>query len=399
MEVVAFPRNWHEIAKKPVAGEHVVWALEDVKGFKKGNQYRIARVVMDGGEVFFDVFDDNGNPRNRYHYRFGPIVQENKEPEKMVVVCINDVDTALENGEEYVVEKENPTTYKLEGFPRLYKKTRFVIKGQENKPVDKTDEILSELKEKVKKEGVKTCSYATLYNDDAINWQVADVCHARLFQGADKGIKGLFLNVSGHLDKHAYKEAYKEYVKYITTESPWAKAFLPRPLEKVMEDGVAMDVTQPHNYVISAAVALRVGSEYPLTAMEFYALVKMGVPGNIAWIVACYAEKGDKVATSALSGGHHVFASGMDVDWIKAFFNKGKFNRPGDPVNELEENRYEILKCISPEYSDNSLSQWLINNHKGVEKNNTGWVATHYIHKHPQYGWMPFVFTIAQIIK
>jgi hypothetical protein len=399
MEVVAFPRNWREVAKKPVAGEYVVWAQEDINGFKKGNQYRITRVVMDGGETFFDVLDDNRNMRNRYHYRFGPIVQENKEPEKMVVVCINPAGTALKNGEEYVVEAEHPTTYKLEGFPRLYKKTRFVIKGQENKPVDKTDEILSELKDKVKKEGVKTCSYATLYNDDTINWQVGDVCHARLFYGADKGIKGLFLNVSGHLDKHNYKEAYKEYIKYITTESPWAKAFLPRPLEKVMEDGVAMDVTQPHNYVISAAVALRVGSEYPITAREFYALVKLGVPCNIAWIVACYAAQGDKVSTSALHGGHHVFASGMDVECIKVFFNKGECNKPGTTVNELKQNRYEILKCISNEYAANSFSQWLVDNHKGVEKNDTGWGLTHYIRKHPQYGWMPLVFTIAQIIK
>ena len=255
--------------------------------------------------------------------------------------------------------------------------------------------MLEELTGKAK-DGADTCSYAIEFADGKRRFQVRDACHYRIRHHSNdgycvtkndpKGVKpvAVALNIGGHVkqmvDKHI--EAYKAHVKYILDESPWSKAFLTRYSDDVMKTGVLMDLTQPYSFVCSAAIALRVGSEYQASLPIFKELIDMKYSGNVAFIMShiTQLEKDGKYSLRSQGGGHHVFNTGHTSAQFIQFFNEGKLNYDDGAYEDAAGKVYRIQDVIAPQMGHGSLDtkgaigNLIFNDNKDMVKNvGEGW--------------------------
>lgn len=411
MDYIPFSKDFNGIKK----GDILI-NVDGIGFFTKGKEYiALGDSYENGGDCFVRVHNDNGTWCNRYVHRFAPKNGAVKNKEKAVAVaCIDDKNTRLILNRAYFVQERKNGKVKLTNIPQWFSEKRFHFVEGIAAPVlpklNTIDKDLQELKDKVDKGRAGTCSYAVKYKNYKTRYQIADVCHARIFtsyyaEEKGKEIEAIYLNVSGHYNKHVDKEAYKEYVKYITQESPWAKAFIPRDIDMIIKDGVAMDVTQPHNFVASAAVALRVGSEYDTVPSLFKKFIDTGSPANAAWLTAAIVqdERLPNVDINSRHGGHHVIYYKHSFEGLKEFFNKGKCFNKGVPVNTLHKDNqhYKILAAIAQENPKDSgtLENFLGSSHKGAAKVVGRWGGeTVKITKHPVFGWMSLLCTIAREI-
>jgi hypothetical protein len=132
------------------------------------------------------------------------------------------------------------------------------------------------------------------------------------------------LNVSGHHEHVVDKEAYEAHVQYITQESPFKECFLPRPLNKIMKDGVLLNLDKPYSRVVAAAIALRSGSEFTIHNRLFKKVVDLGFSGNVAAILSTFfTEKPNGLVFNDWGGGHHYMCSTMKMEELVKFFNEG----------------------------------------------------------------------------
>lgn len=266
---------------------------------------------------------------------------------------------------------------KLRGFRHLYNRNNFIVIQRAaqaapvaNKPapdvVKKAPKPKTLLEELTHKVGGKagTCSYAIEFADGKRRFQIRDACHYRIRHHSTDvycpsskdpvNVKpvAVALNISGHIKQMIPErvEAYKATVKYILDESPWSKAFLTRYSEEALASGVLMDVTQPYSFVCSAAIALRVGSEYPLTLQIFKELVDMKYSGNVAFILShmTQREQNNKYSLRSQGGGHHVFNTGHAADQFIEFFNEGKLNLNDGKYEDAARTPYKIQDVVAP---------------------------------------------------
>ena len=297
---------------------------------------------------------------------------------------------------------------KLRGFRHLYNRNNFVVVERNRIPVapavkpapvvkepPKPKTLLEELTGKVK-DVAGTCSYAIEFADGKRRFQVRDACHYRIrHHGVDgycsshndpKDVKpvAVALNISGHVKQMVEKhiEAYKAHVKYILDESPWSKAFITRYSDDVMKSGVLMDLTQPYSFVCSAAIALRVGSEYQASLPIFKELIDMKYSGNVAFIMShiTQLEKDGKYSLRSQGGGHHVFNTGQAVAQFTQFFNEGKLNHDDGKYEDAAGKVYRIHDVIAPSTGNYGLDAkggigiQIFNDNKDMVKNiGEGW--------------------------
>lgn len=272
---------------------------------------------------------------------------------------------------------------KFRGYRHLYNRNNFVLVERPRQAVPvapavkpapkappKPKTLLEELTHKVNGEA-GTCSYAIEFADGKRRFQIRDACHYRIRHHSTDNycpsskdpanVKpvAVALNISGHIKqmKPEFVDAYKATVKYILDESPWSKAFLTRYSEDVFNSGVLMDVTQPYSFVCSAAIALRVGSEYPRSLLIFKQLIDMKYSGNVAFIMSHIAqlEQNNKYSLRAQGGGHHVFNTGHAPDQFIAFFNEGKLNYNDGKYEDAARQAYKIQDVIAPSTGNYSL--------------------------------------------
>ena len=175
---------------------------------------------------------------------------------------------------------------------------------------------------------VGTCSYALFLKDKTVAINIADACHARLRSAVP--VTDVVLSLKGHYDQSERKEAYKKWVHYILNKSPWAVAFRTKRTTDAIENGVYMNVDCPHDIVVAAAIALRIGSEYAYRQLPIFdALINEGLTANQAFLASSFLQhfqdaKGNlSIYYCANGGGHHVLAQSMYFDTLVSFMEKG----------------------------------------------------------------------------
>ena len=270
-----------------------------------------------------------------------------------VVICI-DSGTHLKKGGVYVVTSCKYGFTKIEGDDKRFYNRRFELK--EAAPVPKKEEkkkplkltaiakFMSVLQEAVEKEGgAGTCSYGKLYADGTHKLQIQDACHARIpSYEVDTDIICLSLNVQGHEaafkrreeegSKGALKK-YHNYIEYIINYSPWSVCFHSKGLSHALKHGVGMDVEQKMEHLVSAAIALREGSEYSKELDVFNHLLSLGYSGNVSYLMArSFTMNVDKNTFSykTISNGHKTLHPQQDSEELFAFFRNGATKKKDD---------------------------------------------------------------------
>lgn len=393
-EYIAFSKNQRPLVK--LGGK--VYAITNAALLKEHQEYTVLRIHESLGEWFFDV-EINGDRRERYVSRFGILAEGVKKEKKEmdVMICINPIG-ALVKGQRYQIVDKKDDLVKVKEHPRWLKASRFSSEDVEGLKHEEIEQDVGG------NPGV--CSYLVQFQDGTENKQYQDVCHARLFgQGYNnfKPIKAIYLNVSGHYKFLQEHDTYKEFVKYIIEESPWKDAFIRRPFDKVINSGVSLNLGRGKNYLISAAVALRVGSEYATKGFlrEWWNLVEAGCSKNLAFIVASLVSSRDGgwYSIGYMQGSHHVFADYQDINQLASFFNDGVIHKEGDIPKSFG---YEVLQCIAEDKrsDEHSLASFVKNNYKQIKKKNGMWGGiTDVVEKHPVYGFAPLAFCLSKIFK
>lgn len=260
-------------------------------------------------------------------------------------------------GEIYIATKEKEGYILIGGS--WYRKGRFrlCVDNQKNLP------LLEALQEKEKCDG-GICSYAIEFENKERRYQPDDACHYRIRYGkgvyAD-GFNSPAIALCESLAMHFNRldpgkiEGYIEYVDYILNHSLWSSIFIGnKDKESIQKSkGVYLDVTRGINEVISALVALRVGSEYNRSLPLFNKLYKEeGIPSDVAWIVSQSMYWIGKSYSVDLSRGvHHCLSRYSNFKQLCNTFNTKIFANPGTPYNKAVGEGFVICSAIGKENS------------------------------------------------
>lgn len=176
--------------------------------------------------------------------------------------------------------------------------------------------------------GGGVCSYIVKpVNGEAVI-KKAGHCHAELgrYGVLVKGpIEAIGLNVSAYVPEGMEKE-YKRYVEYIVKDSPWSKYFIQDSVDNIINNGVYLDVNNPHSYVVAAAIALRVGSEHnPSHNLKlFQTVLDQGFSGHVAFLVSqTMSVNGGELQPRDQQGWHHVISTDHKMEDLVQFFKEG----------------------------------------------------------------------------
>lgn len=308
------------------------------------------------------------------------------------VKAIRDVGVSIKKDKVYHVEriKGEGKYVKIKGIGNAICASSFVLCDAPAEVTGKGENLLIELAKRV---GINVgrCSYVLSFTDGTKSYHIKDVCHARLCNGNNKGkiVDFVALNVSGHYKTHSDKEAYKEFVQYITQESPFKECFLPRKLEDILDTGVLLDVSKPYSRCVASAVALRVGSEHPKQAILFKKVIDLGFSKEVALILSGFFDDNpESVKYNGNGGGHHFLSQDMSVEDLALFMEKG-FHRDLKEKSYVDdcEKTYTIGFAIADrQYGkdgygniDNFKKETMdnfIKKLKGIEKVNGGWSSS-----------------------
>lgn len=357
--------------------------------FTRGKEYLVTHVFVERDTTYLKLEGNNGLIYTRMSHRFEPVgVVVPKEPDDIWFV-VDVKNTTLVAGEKLVNPTRKPGAILVGG--KWYKESRFSKEQQ----VPEWKLLLDKLLEKTKA-GAGVCSYAMVDTEGEEQFQVRDICHARLTsQYERKFYRTAVLEVKGHYKEHKHQEAFKAYVDYVIHRSPWKGAFITRTTDEVISSGIALDVNMGVNYVVSAAVALRIGHEYMQLAKDFFELSSSGCPEHLAFLTASmcngYQCKG-QYDIGGQRGSHHVLSSCMSLDNLKAFFFKGEANM-GDAFNKSQ--RFKILGLIGEFEQKNTVWEYL-SKYPHFSEVKGMWGKTKAIVPHPQYKLIPLAFYLAE---
>lgn len=173
-----------------------------------------------------------------------------------------------------------------------------------------------------------TCSYSLQFEDGSIRHQINDVCHARARRqdyGKKEGeVTAMALHISSY--EVAKKQSYKDYVKFILNDSPWAPCFNTKSVAIAIRYGILMDVDKPINEVVGACIALREGSEFSLKLSMFAKVLKWGFSGKTAYIISCMVDDKNANGNYKFTGnpaGHKSWNDNISMQKMFAFFKAG----------------------------------------------------------------------------
>lgn len=174
------------------------------------------------------------------------------------------------------------------------------------------------------------------------------------------------------------KKDYRDFVEYILNRSPWKECFLTKDVDKAFDEGVYYNVEMDHAQVLSAAVALRTGSEFPHQLLRFTQNVDEGWAENVSLLMAYFFDnKG--LGLVPLTDAHHTLSAGQSAQRVLDFFGKGQWNvgvMCGKPFRER--NNYHISRAIAPNRGldkikeEDSIFTWLKIQIKGLKQIDAG---------------------------
>jgi hypothetical protein len=306
------------------------------------------------------LIDDYGNERGIFNHRFDLYKEREMEIIKgSTVVCIDSKGSSwLEQGLDYVVCDVSVDKLLISGY--WLKRSRFQL--VDDKKLIPKPSLLRELNKLVEKDGhVGTCSYALEFESGHRRFQHADVCHARIAypyynaHNKERVIKNLALHIRGHAKKIpvAYGELREElywfYVDYILNRSPWSSMFVGnKSIEDIKkEGGVYVDVSRGINEIASAAIALRMGSEFPYILNPFYLLCQSGCNEHFAWLFAQHFPGTANVAYKENGGGHSTIDSSLGFKQYMNTMYTGVFLHPGIKYTEAIDKGYIVCGSMA----------------------------------------------------
>lgn len=135
----------------------------------------------------------------------------------------------------------------------------------------------------------KLCAYSLGLEDGTVVVSTNPFCHAFLQYFREKGLAAapLVLANTVQTERPYYdKNLCSFYLEWLINESPYANAFLSKDVDKLVEDGILVDLRQPYNYVCGAAIATRYAWEYPENAKVFMLLAHEGVDKDKAFLAS-----------------------------------------------------------------------------------------------------------------
>ena len=138
------------------------------------------------------------------------------------------------------------------------------------------------------------CSYGIVL-EDGTNVQVSNrVCFLSVKYSFIDNIKNkeikYFITVSL---ENKLRDCDIKYLKWLTTQSCFNKAFITKKPETILEKGAILNVDYPPQYIISAAIAIRYCREYPIIPYSWEKYSKYINP-HVAFMLAHfnYDKKG-----------------------------------------------------------------------------------------------------------
>jgi hypothetical protein len=223
-----------------------------------------------------------------------------------------------------------------------------------------------ELKQKTGN-NARTCSYALEFASGHRRFQTHDVCHARLRsyvayakhpyyegQGYEKEaeVVAVALNVSGHLSQFETpeeKQTYRDFVKYVITESPYSSVFLTKNVEDAFNEAVYLDVDKPLSWCVAGAIHLREGSEFRRTWLPSWKVfMDMGFTGKESWFLATFFRKaGEGFNPHIPTGGHMTVHGAMDTEDFLKFYKEGFHLKKDELSLRKNQENYSIFACIA----------------------------------------------------
>lgn len=227
---------------------------------------------------------------------------------------------------------ESPGTYDAKSFKHAVPAGIPIAPAPKPKPPEfilpDHDQVLMD--KLTKEAGGSVCSYAyKTFPGGERRVDAGAACHAGLgYHGNGQKIQALACNVSHHYNQlpKNIQPFYQQHTEYILNESPWAKYFHKRAIEDVLASGVFMDVDNPHNHVVGACIALRVGHEHtPETVLTVFAkAIELGYSKHVAFVVA-HTTSLDNGKLNPLhnNGWHHCINSDHNVKQLGEFFKNG----------------------------------------------------------------------------
>jgi hypothetical protein len=218
------------------------------------------------------------------------------------------------------------------------------------------------LQEEVAAKGSGVCTYSKLFADGTVKNQHQDLCHARIPDDTRKDIVALVLNISGHAKAAPNADAYKSFVDYILKDSPWSSVFLPgQSFESGVASAVYVDVERSVAEVASAAIALRIGSEFATECRVFKLVRDAGFSGDVAHILLNFLTfSGGELVTRECSNWHHVLCPEQKAQEVWEFYGGRGFKIEDDRKVPYRTNHgyYGTLRELIAEYSDKNLSRF-----------------------------------------
>lgn len=132
-------------------------------------------------------------------------------------------------------------------------------------------------------------SWGFVYDKEgkANDYKCGNVCYDNLTydNGPKKGLK--YFITTFQQGYRADKEATDAFLKWLTTTSPWAGAFIKQE-KNIYETGLICRVDVPANYLIGACTKARETHEYPHKVNLWWEMVKAGADPDLSALATYY---------------------------------------------------------------------------------------------------------------
>lgn len=190
------------------------------------------------------------------------------------------------------------------------------------------------------------CSYGIVYKDGHVQKHLNDVCHARMRIQPGHGVAVSAFDLP-HKEGHK-KEQLLKWFHFMANEGLFRDIILTKDPEYMYKYGVVFDVDKPYSQVVTAAVALRLCTEYPDALSNFVAHYDKGCysPGMLLLLTFCTC-KGGKMLNS-FGYGHSCFSTLAPVDETRQWMLTNTLPPCGDRPFHTGMATYYLFRTIWP---------------------------------------------------
>lgn len=192
------------------------------------------------------------------------------------------------------------------------------------------------------------CHYVVKFTNGELHWAVQAACYASLnyAENMDKGIKSVWEDLSAHHHNHSNKPAYERFVNYILTRSPFKDGF--KPVKGVNKKtpwlgAIEWNVDKHgRSYLVTCALALREGSEYPGQLKVWEELVDKGYSEDVAWFIAGFINKTGEKYSLVMTSTHACRHYRMSYKELLKVIQSGLPEYKQEPMAKPKSGQYVI---------------------------------------------------------